>query len=860
MKYREAHEFAGQVAAALEAAHDKGIIHRDLKPANIKLTAAGTVKVLDFGVAKMTAPETEPVDLSEASTASFETSRAGMVIGTVAYMSPEQARGAEVDASTDVWAFGCVLYQMLSGHKAFGGATVADTLAAILDREPDWGRLPAKTPPGGRALLARCLEKETERRYDSGKALSDAVELLSYDAGEQVSRRSGRTLAWAASRFPYGSSRWAPWLPAAAVLALIIGFVAVRGYWPPADAGGGTSTVEAMEAFVTWPSSEHSARISPDGRSVAFVSDRTGQQSIWVKALGGGNARQLETPTPSSTNPGLVWSPDSTKLAYVTERDEESLLQVVPVEGGPVELSEPIPIIDVALVRWIDRSVYLLESSVAASMLWRFDVVDRGFEPMFAEEPRAPFGSDHVDVAPDGQRITYSMRADGQEDVWIADIDNRNPERLTANSARDNIPQWMGKEEIVFLSTRGGRPSLWRISLGTRTVSPLPSLPVNVRRIEASAGGNSLILQVLAEEADIWRLDPDPGTGAGQLLAQDSRPEFWPTMSEDGSIIAFQRVKSAGLALTDAEILVGNLGADGIDSERMEVADGYSPRISPSGRWLAYLRSGSDLTTELWVFDRQRQRADRVTHGFKRSNRIAFPSDWFDVNLAWAPGGATLFFVGREETDGDRVDEIAAVSMPVEPGGAPRSIVRGDARRELRDLAISPDGGHLAYAVGPRGESEIRLRSLSNGTESVVFNDSGADAIQLKGWLPDGSIVVLRATSSGASGDLVEVLKLGASREVTHLGEIRGALMHNARLEPRTATLYLVQDDAGIHNLVAYSLHERSLRRLTNNLQPQTSFSGLEIGASGELLFSTHSRSLDLWYVRLGAGDPVSGR
>jgi len=187
MSVAEALPIAKQIAEALEAAHERGIVHRDLKPANIKVRPDGTVKVLDFGLAKVVEDEAVRPNSSQTATATMEGTQDGVILGTVAYMSPEQARGQLVDKRADVWAFGCVLFEMLSGRMAFSGQTISDTIAAVLEREPVWDRLPAATPKGIRRLLRRCLEKDPKQRLrDIGDARIELDEALAGSAKDDI--------------------------------------------------------------------------------------------------------------------------------------------------------------------------------------------------------------------------------------------------------------------------------------------------------------------------------------------------------------------------------------------------------------------------------------------------------------------------------------------------------------------------------------------------------------------------------------------------------------------------------------------------------------------------------------------------
>ena len=301
-------EYARQVGEALKAAHGRGIIHRDLKPANIKVTAEGRVKVLDFGLAKAIASEDALATLAEVDTVTVVQTAVGHIVGSPSYMSPEQAHGHPVDARTDIWAFGCLLFELLTGRRAFEARTVAETIRVVLDREPDWSALPRTTPAAIRALLQRCLAK------DAGSRLQDVGEAIG--TIEDVQR---------------GWNRWRAVAIAAAVVGLVVATAAVW-FGGSATATGSSEWVQVTQL----PDSVSQPALSPDGRMVTFIRGPEtffGPGQVYVKMLPDGEPVRLTDDTFNKMSP--VFSPDGARIAYTVVTPKFLWdTWVVPVLGG----------------------------------------------------------------------------------------------------------------------------------------------------------------------------------------------------------------------------------------------------------------------------------------------------------------------------------------------------------------------------------------------------------------------------------------------------------------------------------------------------------------------------------------------
>jgi len=379
----EALAIATQIAEALEAAHDAGIVHRDLKPANLKITDAGSVKVLDFGLAKIYFDEAAPArDPSLSPTITAAGTGAGVIVGTAAYMSPEQARGSRVDKRADVWAFGCVLFEMLTGRRAFGADTLPDTVVRVLTVEPDLQTLPRSTPPALVSVLKRCLHKDASRRL---RDIADA-RLQIEDVAGGISTASGATSPWYARHPGVG------WV-VAAVLALIIlaiATVAMRRERPDAPA--------LRLSFLT-PRSGNAFKfaLSPDGRSVVYEDLIDGLPGLWVRSFDQEDGRPLAG-TVGADAP--FWSPDSRSIGFVAD----GVLKRIDLGAGFVRTLAPAANMRSKMGQREHHSLRSISGSPVPSL--------RGWRSGHASNDTAPRAVESSDAAVPSRRGAVPVRVD----------------------------------------------------------------------------------------------------------------------------------------------------------------------------------------------------------------------------------------------------------------------------------------------------------------------------------------------------------------------------------------------------------------------------------------------------------------
>jgi eukaryotic-like serine/threonine-protein kinase len=585
MPIKEALDIARQIADALDAAHEKGIVHRDLKPANIKITPQGVVKVLDFGLAKLdagpagAAGEAGGDVVSEAPTITVDDTREGLIVGTAAYMSPEQARGHAVDKRTDVWAFGCVLYEMLAGHAAFSGATLSDTIAALIDRTPDWSLLPTATPSTVRRLLERSLRKDQrERLRDIGDVrteLTDALHGLGA-GGTRVSKVTRIALA------------------AAVVAGLIaaVGYI-VYGGLSRSNASASSTVQPIFSQLTSSPGIEWFPSMSPDGKWVIYAGDTAGNRDIYLQSVTGTTPINLTKDSPDDDDEP-AFSPDGEQIAFRSTRDGGGIF----VMGRTGEA-----------VRRVTRTGFNPSWSPDGKQI-AFTTEDIDINPQNGRGPSELFVV-NVDTAqqktlnvraailahwsPHGGRIAYSIRSPiGNEEIWTVPVAGGEPALVISGSGAYWNPSWSPDGRFIYFSSdRGGSMNLWRIPIDEdsgRTrgdPQPLATPAPWAAHASASADGTRLAYSSVLQTTNVQRLSFDPVTasvrGEEGWVTTGSRVWSAPDPSPDKQWVTFY-----SRLVPEGDVYIARSDGTGLRQLTSDAALDRQPRWSPDGNWIAF--------------------------------------------------------------------------------------------------------------------------------------------------------------------------------------------------------------------------------------------------------------------------------